>query len=67
MKKLLYAALLLGALSCTKDKSVCWDCTFGIVNGVQRPPETICNDGYEPGPFQDSQGNDLSYSCHKEN
>lgn len=64
MKKLLIIAAVFLA-SCSKEKSVCWDCTFGPLNGITRPAETICNDGEDPGPFEDAEGNDLSSFCQK--
>jgi hypothetical protein len=46
--------------SCKKD-STCYDCTFGIVNGVQRPPEVWCGDPAHI--FTDQQGNAIPSFC----
>lgn len=46
--------------SCKKD-SICYDCTFGTVNGVQRPPEIWCGDPNHI--FTDAQGNAMNSFC----
>lgn len=68
MKRLLlFLLVLIFAISCTKEKKVCWKCTFmQSVNGTIEPPRKVCNNGEFPTDLTDAQGNDLPYTCEKQ-
>lgn len=60
MKKLLFIMLVATLFSCKKNRQ-CYDCSFGILNGVQRPPEVWCGDPNHV--FTDNSGNALNSFC----
>lgn len=67
MKKIisiLFLSIIL--MSCKKEGTVCWKCTFQTVNGYTRPDETICNDGQQPTGFKDAAGNDVGSFCTRQ-
>lgn len=60
-KVILLLTVMFTLFSCKKDEGQCYNCTFGVVNGVQRPPEKWCGDPNHV--FQDAEGNNLNSFC----
>lgn len=63
MKKFLLAVIIAGSLaSCNKERE-CYHCTFGVLNGVQKPPVDYCGTDGGARQFTDEQGNKLTSNC----
>jgi len=69
MKTIAILCLAITLFSCSKEttkKDVCWECTYGIINGRTYQAYNECNAGEEPKPpTVDAAGNDLSYYCKR--
>ena len=64
MKKVLLIGILLFLVSCKKQSSPCYHCTFGLgANGVQPPPQDYCGGDGGTRQFKDAQGNVLQVVC----
>lgn len=63
MKKLIFLLVVAASFSsCKKDKGQCYNCSYGTINGYQKPDDTFCGDinNYHP---TDAQGNQWQYFC----
>ena len=60
MRNLIVIFILILLVSCKKNTQ-CYECSFGIVNGVQRPPERWC--GEPDHIFTDDSGNAINSFC----
>lgn len=68
MKTIITLALFLTVMgSCKKEnRQTCWSCTYALVNGVQKPDSTICNDGEQPAQQYDINGMPVTQICTKQ-
>lgn len=63
MKKLLIAIIVIISMASCKKEGICYECTFGIVNGVIHEPVTYCGPDGATHEFTDAEGNQLNASC----
>lgn len=65
MKKLIiiFAVTLVG---CSTEPETCWQCTFGTVQGVQKPDSVFCSDSFDPAHiFVNDEGQQIPSICEQ--